>query len=109
MSRSLRLTLPGRCSWEVERSNTMATWINRDSVFARAALLALIAACVLLMSAAGLFSQAAPAPPPQRTSFKFDFGPGKAPEGYTKVPADCLYSDQTGYGFDFGTRRSEEP
>ena len=82
----------------------MTTWSNRYPEFARAALLAPIAACVLLMSAAGLFSQAAPAPPPQPTSFKFDFGPGKAPEGYTKVPADCFYSDQTGYGFDFGSK-----
>jgi hypothetical protein len=56
----------------------MTAWINRYPVFARAALLAPIAACVLLMSAAGLFSQPAPAPPPpQQTSFKFDFGPGQ--------------------------------
>jgi hypothetical protein len=82
----------------------MTNWMNRYPVFAHAALVALIAACVLLMSAAGLFSQAEPAPPPQRTSFQFDFGPGKAPEGYVKVPADCFYSDQTGYGFDFGSK-----
>jgi len=62
----------------------MITWINRYPVFARAALWAPIAACVFLASAAGLFSQAAPAPPPPQTSFKFDFGPGQAPEGYTR-------------------------
>ena len=59
-------------------------------------------ALALLMGAGCLLSQPAPAPP--QTSFKFDFGPGKAPDGYTKVPADLIYSDQTGFGFDFGSK-----
>ena len=59
-------------------------------------------ALALLMGAGCLLSQPTPAPP--RTSFKFDFGPGKAPDGYTKVPADLIYSDQTGFGFDFGSK-----
>jgi lysophospholipase L1-like esterase len=44
--------------------------------------------------------QQAPAP----VNLKFDFGPGKAPEGYTKVPADAVYSNDTGFGFDFNTK-----
>jgi hypothetical protein len=56
----------------------MTAWTNRYPVFARAALLAPIVACVFLTSAAALFSQAAPAPPlPPQTSFKFEFGPGQ--------------------------------
>jgi lysophospholipase L1-like esterase len=66
-------------------------------------MIAMIAA-LLLSGASVLSAQTAPASPQDQTSFKFDFGPGKAPDGYTKVPADCLYSDQTGYGFDFGSQ-----
>ncbi len=39
-----------------------------------------------------------------QTSFKFDFGPGKAVEGYTKVQAEDFYSAEKGYGFDFGSK-----
>jgi lysophospholipase L1-like esterase len=38
-----------------------------------------------------------------KTSFKFDFGTGKAAKGYTKVAPTAVYSKETGYGFDFGT------
>lgn len=41
-----------------------------------------------------------------KTSFKFDFGPGKAAPGYTKVLPSTVYSKDTGYGFDFGTAPS---
>ncbi len=37
------------------------------------------------------------------TTFKFDFGTGKAAPGYIKVPPSAVYSKETGYGFDFGT------
>lgn len=37
---------------------------------------------------------------PDSTSWKFDFGPGQAASGYIGVAADCLYSDEAGYGFE---------
>lgn len=57
---------------------------------------------------------ALPPPPPVPASFKFDFGPGKALEGYTSVTADMIYSAERGYGFDLGSKpldvaRSGEP
>lgn len=52
-------------------------------------------ACLLLST--GLHAQ------DTKTSFKFDFGPGKAATGYTKVLPSAVYSKETGYGFDFGT------
>jgi lysophospholipase L1-like esterase len=55
----------------------------------------IIAACLLIST--GLHAQQA------QTSFKFDFGTGKAAAGYTKVAPTDVYSKTTGYGFDFGT------
>ena len=52
---------------------------------------------VCLFLGTGLYAQVA------QTSFKFDFGPGKAAAGYIKVPAKTVYTKETGYGFDFGT------
>jgi len=52
-------------------------------------------ACLLFSSS--LFAQDV------QTSFKFDFGTGKAAAGYTKVLPSAVYSKETGYGFDFGT------
>ncbi len=43
-------------------------------------------------------------PPPVHAEFKFDFGPGKAVEGYTPVQADEVYSIEKGYGFDLGPK-----
>ncbi len=43
-----------------------------------------------------------PPPPPVHVEFKFSFGPGKAVAGYTRVPADEVYSIEKGYGFDLG-------
>jgi lysophospholipase L1-like esterase len=37
------------------------------------------------------------------TTFKFDFGPGKAAAGYQQVAPKAVYSDATGFGFDFNT------
>jgi hypothetical protein len=34
------------------------------------------------------------------TDFKFTFGPGAAPAGYTQVAADTFYSKDRGYGFE---------
>src|SRR4029079_15190519 len=50
-----------------------------------------------------LISAAAWAQAP-KSSFKFDFGPGKAADGYTKVNADTVYSAESGFGFDFNTK-----
>jgi lysophospholipase L1-like esterase len=54
-----------------------------------------VAAAILL--AAPAWAQVAP------TSFRFDFGPGKAAPGYQQVLPTAAYSDAIGYGFDFGT------
>lgn len=37
------------------------------------------------------------------TSYKFFFGTGDAPPGYTKIAGDMAYNDTRGYGFDAGT------
>jgi lysophospholipase L1-like esterase len=37
-----------------------------------------------------------------KTEFKFSFGPNSIP-GYTKVDPTVQYSDELGYGYDFGT------
>lgn len=39
----------------------------------------------------------------QRTNYKFSFGPAKEVQDYFKVEPPQKYSDETGYGFDFGT------
>jgi lysophospholipase L1-like esterase len=39
---------------------------------------------------------------PAGTSFKFDFGSGKAAPGYLNVPPDTSYTDELGYGFEPG-------
>ncbi|MEO7412034.1 MAG: rhamnogalacturonan acetylesterase [Opitutaceae bacterium] len=47
---------------------------------------------------------ALPPPTPTQVAFKFDFGPGKAREGYTPVSADAVYSAERGYGFDLASK-----
>ncbi|MBN1107187.1 MAG: rhamnogalacturonan acetylesterase [Bacteroidales bacterium] len=39
----------------------------------------------------------------QITSWKFSFGPAREVTGYVQVKPSLNYSDETGYGFDFGT------
>ncbi|MBH8567380.1 hypothetical protein KB206_00675 [Microvirga sp. STS02] len=56
----------------------------------------------LTIAAVMLLAAAAAAQSP-KTSFKFDFGPGKPAAGYQQVLPTATYSDATGYGFDFGT------
>lgn len=53
----------------------------------------------LFLLAPMLFAAAAPPVP-----FFFDFSSGTVKPGYTKVPADRVYSKETGYGFDLNTR-----
>jgi lysophospholipase L1-like esterase len=59
----------------------------------------------LLLAAAGASTLLAPAAAAQapKTTFKFDFGPGKAAPGYQQVLPTATYSPATGYGFDLGT------
>jgi lysophospholipase L1-like esterase len=38
------------------------------------------------------------------SSYKFFFGTGDAPAGYTKITGDMAYNDTRGYGFDAGTK-----
>lgn len=40
----------------------------------------------------------------QKTSYKFSFGPAKAPAGYTQIKPEMAYSKEAGYGFDFGSK-----
>jgi lysophospholipase L1-like esterase len=40
---------------------------------------------------------------PSTSSYKFYFGAGDAPAGFTKLAADMAYNDTRGYGFDGGT------
>jgi lysophospholipase L1-like esterase len=54
--------------------------------------------CGLTLCSISLFAQTIP------TSFKFDFGSGKAAKGYTKVTPQDTTVDKTGYGFDFGSK-----
>ena len=39
---------------------------------------------------------------PDRTSLRFDFGPGRVAPGYRQVLATTFYSKETGYGFEPG-------
>jgi hypothetical protein len=45
-----------------------------------------------------------PPPPAVHAEFKFDFGPGKAADGFTAVQASDTYSTEKGVGFDFGSK-----
>lgn len=38
-----------------------------------------------------------------KPAFRFDFGPGEAASGFTRIVASTAYSDERGYGFDFGS------
>lgn len=38
-----------------------------------------------------------------RTSYKFDFGAGKAAGGYTRITPEDVYASSPGYGFDLGS------
>ncbi|WP_443938964.1 rhamnogalacturonan acetylesterase [Pedobacter sp. MW01-1-1] len=40
----------------------------------------------------------------QKTSYKFDFGPGKTQKGYLQVLAADTYSKEKGYGFDLDSK-----
>jgi lysophospholipase L1-like esterase len=64
----------------------------------------LLTFCATVLLAQRSEDQPLPPPPPVRAELKFDFGPGKAREGYTQVSADSVYSSDSGYGFDFGTK-----
>ncbi len=62
--------------------------------------------------ATGRPARGAPAPQPiggiqavsTTSSYKFFFGTGDAPAGYTKITGDMAYNDTRGYGFDGGTK-----
>lgn len=43
----------------------------------------------------------------QQTNYKFDFGPGKAEKGYTKVTGSDTYTAAKGWGFDFDSKVTE--
>ncbi len=58
------------------------------------ALLTVFIALILTMDIAG--AQA------EKTSFKFDFGPGKVEQGYTRILPTTVYSEEPGYGFEPG-------
>jgi lysophospholipase L1-like esterase len=43
------------------------------------------------------------------SAYKFYFGTGDAPAGYTKITPDMAYNDKRGYGFDRGTKVTVVP
>jgi lysophospholipase L1-like esterase len=59
-----------------------------------------LAASCLVLATSGQRATAADGAPP--TSFKFAFGPGKAPAGFTQVLPDMTYSKERGFGFEAG-------
>jgi lysophospholipase L1-like esterase len=67
-----------------------------------------VALGLLMLGTATLLAQrpedaALPPPPPIHAEFKFSFD-GSARDGYTNVSADTVYTSESGYGFDFGSR-----
>lgn len=40
---------------------------------------------------------------PEKTEYKFDFGPGRVEPGYTQVLPTAIYNNDLGYGFDLGS------
>jgi lysophospholipase L1-like esterase len=88
---------------------TLLIFLMNSRSFSRR-LSSLFAALLLFPSLAlPLFAQrpedkALPPPAPVHAEFKFDFGPGKAREGFTPVSADMSYSTERGFGFDFSSR-----
>jgi lysophospholipase L1-like esterase len=48
----------------------------------------------------------AASPQPDKTSFKFDFGPGKVAPGHIQVLDDHIYTKERGYGFEPGAKVS---
>ncbi len=65
----------------------------------------LVAAFVLAISATWTARAiAADTTPAANTHFKFSFGPGAVPDGYTQVQPTTAYSKDRGYGFDLGTQ-----
>ena len=68
-----------------------------------------VALCLLMLGASPLLAQRPedrplPPPPAVHAEFKFDFGPGKARDGYTNVSPGTIYTSERGYGFDFGSQ-----
>lgn len=59
----------------------------------------LIGVCIILLILGTGCAKTAGVEPDNAVQMKFDFGSGPAAEGYTKVTADSVYSEQSGYGF----------
>lgn len=64
---------------------------------------------VLAFSGASVRAQRAedkalPPPPPAPFEARYDFGGGKARDGFVSVAPDAAYSPERGYGFDFGSK-----
>jgi hypothetical protein len=64
----------------------------KSSMLQLAAVMTVVAACALH-----------PARADDPTSWKYSFGPGKVPPGYTQVTPTSVYSDGTGFGFEPGS------
>lgn len=77
---------------------------NAFLLSARISATALLAGFATLSRAQRPEDKPLPPPPQVHAEFKFDFSPGRPSEGYTNVTPETVYSADSGYGFDFGTR-----
>jgi lysophospholipase L1-like esterase len=65
---------------------------------------ALLAVLLTLLGGWAAYPATAAGANPDRPVYKFAFGPGQAPAGYTRVPPDAVYSKDPGYGFEAGAK-----
>jgi lysophospholipase L1-like esterase len=61
-------------------------------------------ACRLLLVTAAVFAVVLRTDADDKSRWKFDFGPGDAPAGYTRVLPNDVYTPERGFGFESGTQ-----
>jgi len=60
--------------------------------------------CVVILIFAATHQRAQTAQTRTTTGWKFDFGPGPVADGYRQVTSTSIYSRETGFGFEPGTK-----
>ena len=91
------------CNFSFERQFGDGAAAGREPFFSRPRRnrLSRIALALVATGAAAVSSAAGGA------SFHFDFGTGSTAAGYVRVSPNAVYSKETGYGFDLGTKPSQ--